>query len=424
MNKTIISLTLISAFIFFGCKREAFDYKMYEPKVADIDSVYFSTGDPMLIADGKATLKFIAEAFRRIKLPSGKDSMEFIDYRLLPAGSLKVFETVTNKEVGMTYSTSTIPSDTLRFYAQLGTSKSLVKKVALRPVPVLPPKVYVDVIFHVWELNPVNVAYDPSSYVPLKYELIEEGLKVMNQVVNNQIGNSPNGASANVEFRLAKTNPAGQLLAQPGYNKIVYSDEVKANPLVAAISLADFIQYINKTPATYIWTPESYLNVHVIPSGSNNSLGNLQPPKQLPPTAGQTLIPGITGIATGPSDYIKDFVNVTAFMPVTLFNPGYERRIDIFSFIGNFYGLIATSSYNTARTSSDWCLDTQEFNNNDPRNNFVSPIKVSTAGDKFISDYVMDDTRYPSSRNTITLDEVTRMRAVMARCPGRMNTKP
>ena len=420
----IITALLFLSLVIAGCKKDGFDYDMYTPTLDDVDSVYFSTGDKSLIVDGRAKLKFIVEAYRNVKRSNGKDSMEFMDYRLLPEGSLKVFESVTGKEVGMSYSTTQKPADTLMFYAQLGSKKSAVKKVVLRATPALPSKVYVDVIFHVWDLSPANVAYDPSSYQALTYQQILDGMAFMNKVVNNQVGTNPNGASANVEFRLAAKNMAGQALPQAGYNRIIYSDEVKANPLATTIMLTDFIQYINKNTATLIWTPENYLNVHVLPSGSNNSLGNLQPPKQLPPGQGQTAIPGIPATATGPNDYIKDFTNATVFMPVTLFNPGYERTIQIFSFIGNFYGLYATSSYTTARTHSDYCFDTQEFNNNDPRNGFLAPIKITIDGEKFISDYAMDDTRYPSSRNALTLDQVTRMRAVMARCPGRMNSKP
>jgi hypothetical protein len=199
---------------------------------------------------------------------------------------------------------------------------------------------------------------------------------------------------------------------------------VKTNPASTSITVFDFPQFINKNVALYIWNPDNYLNIHVLPSGSNNSMGTVFPAKQLPPGPGQTAIPGIPATATSAADYVKDYANTTVGMPNTLFKPGPERRIEIFSFVGNFYGLYPTSSYTTARTHSDFCFDTQEFNNNDPRNGFLSPIKITLTNDKFISDYAMDDTRYPTSHNSITLDQVTRMRAVMARCPGRMNAKP
>ena len=424
MNKYFIAVIILSVSLIAGCKRDVFEYQMYQPQIQEIDSVYFSAGDVSLIADGQGTLKFIVEAFRKVKRPNLADTMEFVDYRLLPQGSMKVFDLTSGKEVGMTYSTTSTAIDTLRFYAQIGSLKSAVKKVAIRPKPTLPSKVYVDVIFHVFELSPTNVAYDPSSYQEIKYDSIVKAVAIMNQVVNNMIGTDPNGASANVEFRLATKDPNGVTLALPGYDKYVYSDEIKADPLKPTIAASDWAPFINKNVAKFIWTPEAYLNVEVLPFGSNNSFSSLFPPKQLQPGPGQTAILGIPTTATGPSDYIKDFVNVTVFMPNTLFVPGYERRMEIFSFIGNFYGIYATSTYSTARTHSDYCFDTQEFDNNDPRNGFISPIKIGRNGEKFISDYAMDDTRYPSSRNSLTLDEITRMRAVMARCPGRMNTHP
>lgn len=424
MNKFKLLTGLFSLVLLISCSKEEFQYNPYKPTLADVDSIYFSAGDLSLIADGQAQLKFIVETFRRVKRDNAPDTMQIFDYRLLPAGSLKVLESVSGKEVGMTYSTSSIPQDTVRFFASIGTKKSLIGKVFLRPKPTLPSKVYVDVIFHVWELNPTNVAYDPSSYQAINYQQLVDGLNTMNQVVSNKIGSNPNGASANVEFRLAKINPSGLSIPQPGFNKIIYSDEVKANPLIASISLSDFSQFINKTPTTYIWTPEKYLNIHILPSGSNNALGNAYPAKQLAAGTGQTLITGISTIATGPTDYIRDFSNAAIFLPRTLFFPGYERRVEIFSYIGNFYGLYPTSSYSAARTHSDFCMDTQEYNPSDGRNNFVSPIKISLKDVKFITDYAMDDTRYPSSRNSLTLDQITRMRAVMARCPGRMNSYP
>lgn len=424
MHKFIIAIGFFSLILLHACsKKDQFAYNLYKPTVTDIDSVYFSPGDVSLIADGQAKLKFIVETYRRIKRDNASDTMELFDYRLLPEGSLKVMEAVSGAQVGMTYSTNTIPQDTVRFYAQIGSKQSAVYSVFLRPKPVLPPKVYVDVIFHVWELNPANASYDRSSYQAVDYQKIVAGVNRMNLLLSNQLSTNANGASANVEFRLANKNASGQTLTLPGYDLITYSDEVKANPLATGFGPSDFVQYVNKNVNRYIWDPTKYLNVHVLPFGTQYGAGNLFPPKQLPPGPGQTLIPGITGIATGPSDYVKDFLNVTVFMPNTVFFPGYERNIEPFYYIGNFYGLYTTSSYVPSRTGSDWCLDTQEFNNNDAtKNSFLSAFKVSLKGIKFSSEYTMDDTRYPSLRNAITLDQVTRLRAVMARCPGRMNS--
>ena len=422
----IISAIISTVACLSGCKQSEFDYKMVEVNAADVSSINFYTGSDMLIADGKATLKFIVETNKTIKNADGTTASQLFDYRKLPAGTVKIYEETTNKEVGFTYNTSTAVAGTkLKFYAQVGSIKSPVKEVTIRATPPTLPTLYVDVIFHVWELNPTNAAYDPSSFQPTNYADIVNGLKIMNDIINNKVGNAPNGAAANIVFRLATKNPAGQILQNPGYDRIVYSDEVKTNPLLLPINPGDFTSFINKTPANvakYIWNPKSYLNIQLFPFGSSTSLGALFPAKQLPPAPGESLIPGISGIAADEDDFVTatPAQSTTTLMPYSVFRPGFERRIEIFNAIGNFYGLYATS-YNAARLYSDFCQDTPEYASANQDN--TTNIQTTTNGEKFFLENAMDDNRYPSSRNSLTLDQVNRMRSVMLKCPGRKNSK-
>lgn len=417
--KNILAGVLVfSVVLLVGCNKKEFDYQMVENSAQDITEINFYAGSDRLIADGKATLKFIVETYKDYKNSDGTTVKSLVDHTKLPEGTVKFYEETSNKEIESTYSTTTAPAGSiLRFYAKVGNLKSSVKEVTVRANPSLLPKVYVDVIFHVWELNPANVAFDLSSFQPTKYEDIVAGLQIMNDIINNKVGNAPNGASANVEFRLAKTNAAGQTLEFPGYNKIIYSDEIKTNPL-NPIGLGDFGGYINKNVDKYIWNPKEYLNINIIPSGSNVSLGNAMPAKQIAPILGEELIAGIAGIAANEDDYVKNFQAATLFMPYTVFRPGYERRIEMFNSIGAFYGLFTTTAYSTTRTHSDYCEDTPQFSSN-----FAFTLQTGIDGEKFIIENAMDDNRYPSNRSSITLDQVNRMRAVMARCPGRMNSK-
>lgn len=419
MNKILSGLICLLALAMAGCEKDGFAYKMYKPTLEDIDSIYLSATDKMMIADGKATLNFIVEAYRTVHLSSGKDSLEFVDYRLLPPGSLKIVEERSGATVGMTYNTTTIPFDTVKFHAEIGTLKSRTKAVALRAKPAELPKIYVDVIFHVWELNTTHPTYDVSSYQPVQQAQLEEGLKYMNDIVNNKVGNSPNGASANIEFRLAAKNQAGQALPQPGYNRIVYSDNVKVNPLALTFNVSDFIAFINANKATTIWNPKQYLNIQVLPSGANNSMGTVYPAKQL---AGGTAILGITGAAANEDDFVNDYANACVGLPRTMLFPGIERKIEVFRFVGMFYGLY-TPVQNTVRLYADFCYDTRKFDGLDTRNSYSFATKVGIDNEKYIADNAMDDSRYPTLLNTITVDQVARMRAVMAKCPGRMNTK-
>ncbi|GEP98446.1 hypothetical protein [Chitinophaga cymbidii] len=421
MNKIITGLALLVIFIHAGCRKDSFDYKMYQPTIDDIDSIYLSTTDKMMVADGQATLNFIVEAYRTVHLSSGKDSLEFVDYRLLPEGSLKIVEERSGTEVGMSYSTTTVPFDTVKFHAQIGSVKSDTKPVALRPKPVLPSKLYVDVIFHVWELNNTHPTYDVSSYQPVQQAQLEEAIRYMNDVVNNKVGYSPNGASANIEFRLAVNNPAGLELSQPGMNRIIYSDNVKTNPLAVSFGVNDFVNYVNANTGTLIWNPKEYLNVHVIPIGANYALGTAYPAKQLA-IPGEDPILGVAGTAASEDDFVMNFANTCAGLPRTVLFPGHERKIEAFRYIGTFYGLY-TPLYSASRLYSDYCYDTRKFDGQDKRNSYSFATKVGIDNEKYIADNAMDDIRYPTLLSSITVDQVARMRAVMTRCPGRMNTK-
>src|SRR5690606_5936335 len=147
-------------------------------------------------------------------------------------------------------------------------------------------------------------------------------------------------------------------------NKVVYSDEVKSNPLAATISAFDFGTYITANHAKFTWDVKNFLNIHLVPSGANNGLGGAYPTKQLPPGPGESLIPGITGVAVDENDFPLTAGSLAVMMPHTLLYPGYERRIEIFNYVGTFYGLYPTTSYSTARFHSDFCEDTREYNTN------------------------------------------------------------
>ncbi|QEC44611.1 hypothetical protein [Pseudobacter ginsenosidimutans] len=421
MNRKLLCVAALLVLLLSNCKKDSYDYKMYSPALSDVDSIYLSATDKMLIADGQAKLKFIVEAFRLVKLPSGKDSMEKIILDQLPANSIKIIEERSGTEVGMEYSTSTLPYDTVKFHAVIGDKQSTTKAVALRAKPGLPQKLYVDVIFHVWELNTTHPTYDVSSYQPVTYEMLQTAIQNINSAINNKLSSSPNGASANIEFRLATKNQNGATMIQPGFNKVVYSDNVKVNPLATTFNPNDFTNYINTNKATLIWKPKEFLNIHVLPYGSNTSMGTARATKQLAPQPGEELIPGVAGIAANEDDFVTDYVNTVCGMPRTLFFPGFERKIEIFQFIGEFYGLYVPT-YRANITNSDYCYDTREYNTSN-QSNYVNALKIGVDNEKYVADNVMDDSRYPSLLNSITLDQVNRMRSVLARCPGRMNAK-
>lgn len=414
MKKLFIIASLLSVVV-TACKKEAFNHQLYVPEAGDIDSIYFSAGATSLIADGKATLQFVVETYRTIQVttPSGtkKDSLVFVDYRNLPQGALKIRQ-VGGTDAGMTYSTTSAAPGSVSFYAEAGTVKSQTQMVTLRAPQTLPSKLYVDVVFHVFELNPTDPTYDKLTYQPVTQPLLEEALADANKVFNNQLGNDPNGGSVNIEFRLAAKNPAGATLAKPGYNMITYDKSWRQ--FATFYSPTDFYNKVNAT-ASYTWDPKKYLNIYVIPGGANNSLGDNTPKYQIVPSGG-TAIPGIPTIVTDASALPtnKNYETYGVGIPRTLLFPGTDRRIELSAFLGTYYGLKRTGV--SSATTTDYCNDTRKYIST---NQFTSLVKVGIDGIKFLANNAMDDNRYPSLRNSFTLDQANRIRSVMANCPNR-----
>ena len=411
---TALAFTLVVA----GCKKESFDYQMYEPAVAEIDSVYFSPGSSLLVADGKATLQFVVEAYRTISIETAtgkKDSLVRVDERSLPKGSVQIVKNGQPYDK-MTYSTTEYSASKLTFSAKIGNATSKQFEVALRQKQVLPVKLNVDVIFHIFELKNTDPTFDALTYQPVTQDLLEKAIEDMNNVFNNVIGNNPNGGNANVHFRLAEKNVAGNLLTKPGYNMITYD---KSWMRYTFFTPNDFFNKVNENNS-WTWDPSRYLNIYMIPSGANNSMGNNTPQHQVVPSGG-TPIPGIPNIISGADNLPvgKNYETYGVGIPRTLLFPGTGRRIELSPYLGTYYGLKRTGV--ASPTFEDYCDDTRLYI---ATNQFQSLVKVGIDGMKFLADNAMDDSRYPSLRNSFTIDQVSRIRAIMANGPNRMHGKP
>lgn len=415
MKKIIFVFLIFGSFLWKGCDDNSFDYQMYVPDLKEVDSVYFSTGAPMLIADGQATLDFIVEAYRKVKMTNeeGKqvDSLVSINLKTLPAGAVKIYK--GSEQVWESWSTTDATSGTVSFVAKVGECSSAVKTVTLRPKPALPALKYVDVIFHVFELKKTDPSYNPLTYREMDYKLLVEAIQNMNDVFNNKVGKGPNGASANVVFRMAAKNASGVALQNPGYNRIDYDETTITPASYGGFPVTSFITYINAN-ASRIWEPSKFLNIVIVPSGANNSMGTNAPQWQVVPS-GEEAIAGIANVVTDFTIPTRDYANTCVGVPETLFRPGSGRKVELYPFVGTFYGLKRT---NQKPGGTDYCMDTQLY---DDSGRYNELLKIALNGDKFLANNAMDDNRYPSLRNNFTLDQIMRMRKVMVNCPGRNN---
>lgn len=415
-----------------SCQKEEFDYQVYQPQASDIDSVYFSPGSPTLIADNKASLQFVIEAYRKVRVANEEgvlvDSMMFVDYEALPASEVKIYAAgqLVN---GMEYKTNSIAVPSIEFYAQIGNAQSEKKTVQIRQPQAAIPKRVVDVVFHIFELSATDEAYDPLIYQNVEQRQLAEALEYANAVFNNNYGKDPNGGNANIEFRLATKNATGATLAQPGFNAILYNSTWKSSPTALNFIPANFTDRINATAtaATYQWDKDKYLNIYILPFAMNSSISvsprnNRAAYQVVPP--GETPLDGIENIVDSEADIPTDnfYHDYGLGIHRTVFFPGTDRKIEIASYLATYYGLYAT--YNataTATTVEDYVTDTRKYlsGSNQNLNHVNNLLKTGLDGEKFLANNAMDDIRYASLRNSFTLGQVERMRLVMDRSPVR-----
>jgi hypothetical protein len=423
MKKIIIIPIILFALFWSGCEKESFDVKMFNVEDTDIDSVYLSAGARTLIADGHASLKFAVETFRTATFTkeSGEtfDTLVHVDHNLLPTGALKIFDS-NGTEVGMEYSTTDFDAGSKEFYAQVNNVQSDIKTVVLREPQVLPEKRYINVVFHVFELKSSSSHYDQLTYQALDPSLLEEAIMDANNVFNNKLGDNANGASANIEFRLAEKGKYNNVLTIPGYNKYSYDEAIIPEPNYSWQSKrtsfypSDFVDYVNEK-SYRLWKPEEFLNIFVIPVGASTSMSSGRPRFQLVDSLDLNPMEGMGDLVTSIDDVDPyKFSSAGCAVPRTLFFATPGVRINLARRLASFYGLYSTAISEYMPT--DYCTDT---NLHDSSGQYNDLIKRGVNGDLFYSDNATDDERYISLRNTLTLDQVERVRYALENCPYR-----
>ncbi len=429
MKRYIILVCTLFVIILNSCQDKSFEYDLYEANVNDVDSVALSTGAYSLIADGTAELEFFVDAYRNVRYEGDDfDTKVLIDTKMLPAGSIKILDE-SGTDVGMKYTVSDASAGTKTFTAQIGSISSVVHEVTLREKPAAFEKIYVDVIFHVLELSTSDSKYDPISYREIDPAKLQEAIDDLNAVMNNQLGNGPNGASANIEFRLA-THKGSVQLDYPGYHKVTYDQSWIGPPPYpwypprTYYTTSDFYDKFNDNPSTYIWDPTNYLNVYVLPLGANMGLPSRSVKYQIVPE-GEEAMPGMGEaiLAEDVASIETTVENYGVSTGRTIFFRGEETtRTEISGFIGGYYSVRGTT-YSPTSPSDDYCTDTRRYESAGPYDNWAKLIKTDIYGNKFKANNAMDAITTSSLRNTFTLDQVKRIRYAIENSPVRAHGK-
>ena len=356
-----------------------------------------------LIADGISTLTLNPMLYQpyKIQTDDGRDTIVYgkIPVDRLAEGTVQYFlEDGTPLKEGK-YRTTDLSKSEQGFYVTANGLKSDVFKVSIR--------------------EPfAEDAYETITY-PVVFHLIQDKTKVeLGQGVGADIVNyafntiyncfartaafSPNGADTKIRFRLAEYDPNGRKMEEKGINRysLSTSDLNNLNP-----------EKIKNNPKI-CWDYKRYLNIWIVENMGNS----VSTPHYILNTADLNQIQGVSFEQLSLEEIEKQEYSLTDIGLIygardfAIEDVGYPTQM------GKFFGLLDTENQ-----KEDYCEDTFAYNTyKEPWNTALegsnSRLKISTDGLIFYSVNIMDATSY---KNTISMDQVKRIRTITDNCPHR-----
>ena len=356
-----------------------------------------------LIADGISTLPLNPMLYQpyKIQTDDGRDTIVYgkIPVDRLAEGTVQYFlEDGTPLKEGK-YRTTDLSKSEQGFYVTANGLKSDVFKVSIR--------------------EPfAEDAYETITY-PVVFHLIQDKTKVeLGQGVGADIVNyafntiyncfartaafSPNGADTKIRFRLAEYDPNGRKMEEKGINRysLSTSDLNNLNP-----------EKIKNNPKI-CWDYKRYLNIWIVENMGNS----VSTPHYILNTADLNQIQGVSFEQLSLEEIEKQEYSLTDIGLIygardfAIEDVGYPTQM------GKFFGLLDTENQ-----KEDYCEDTFAYNTyKEPWNTALegsnSRLKISTDGLIFYSVNIMDASSY---KNTISMDQVKRIRTITDNCPHR-----
>ena len=356
-----------------------------------------------LIADGISTLTLNPMLYQpyKIQTDDGRDTIVYgkIPVDRLAEGTVQYFlEDGTPLKEGK-YRTTDLSKSEQGFYVTANGLKSDVFKVSIR--------------------EPfAEDAYETITY-PVVFHLIQDKTKVeLGQGVGADIVNyafntiyncfartaafSPNGADTKIRFRLAEYDPNGRKMEEKGINRysLSTSDLNNLNP-----------EKIKNNPKI-CWDYKRYLNIWIVENMGNS----VSTPHYILNTADLNQIQGVRFEQLSLEEIEKQEYSLTDIGLIygardfAIEDVGYPTQM------GKFFGLLDTENQ-----KEDYCEDTFAYNTyKEPWNTALegsnSRLKISTDGLIFYSVNIMDASSY---KNTISMDQVKRIRTITDNCPHR-----
>ena len=410
-----------------SCEDEGEVYYENPVTASNIKLIRLRADHQTVLGNGKACMKFYADAYNILELPdytpsydgdsaiynpSIKRDTSLIPRDLLPDGLFKLYDETGKEYPDFTFSTTDPTQRNIRFHLEVGELSSEEVEIKVRP---LPEKEYepivIPVIFHV-----MNFSKNPSiPAIDITEKVIQKNIDRLNSVFSGNASTDPNGGDSKITFRLAEYDNIGIKLDVPGIHVYEIPSDLNFE------KDEDYSQFVMDERSELLYDYRRFLNIWLI----NNPTGNSYSSKA--PTViddEKNPIPGleakeITAAFPEKPEEVGIFINMSNFLNPYQFMDYFE----ISTTLGRYFGLLSTQVSelggitNMVNGDTDYCEDTPYY-----WGEISSVFKNNGKGDQkegvmyFTSYNIMD--RY-SYKNSISCDQIDRIRQHLDRCPSR-----
>ena len=390
--------------VFYACTPQE-DFLVDYSHVS-IDKVELSADHRQLIADGISTLTLSPMLYQECayKTDTGKDTVIYgkIPVDRIAEGTVDYYLENGTKLEGAKYTTTDFTKSEIGFYIESNGLKSNAFKVKIRePFPdnMYDTLVY-PIVFHILQSKTTT-----DLGQGIGSDIIEYAVQTLNNCFMRKAAFSPNGANAKIQFRLAEYDPEGKKMEEPGINRHATEEfgDMSNTTLVSESSIC--------------WDWHKYLNVWLVDDWSSNA----NAPRYILNTVDLNQVAGLE-LTTMTENEIETQAIEVQDIGITFDAREFAiEDVNYATVFGQYFGLLST-----ADEEEDYCDDTFAYTSytepwNAPSgenssNYGNSRLKISTDGLIFYSVNIMDESSYC---NTISMDQVKRIRTITEYCPHR-----
>lgn len=387
-----------------GCSPSEYEFiENGNVDVADVTKIALRPNHNQLLTDGRAQIDLCPVAFNKagIEYQTGKLSDDMFEWETVEGGKLSRYFSTDDQALN---------DSVFRVFCRLKGTGLKSDTVTFTMKEPLQSPVYeeftIPVVFHV-----VISEAEVNTYGNLPAEKIAETLERLNNVFLGKASRNAVGVNTGIRFVLAEYNPAGELMVEPGINRVTVEEVLEdTRP-------DKYHGFLSRNDA--IWPHEKYLNIWLMSETKYprfwNSITKLCVPKF---RLGTETLPGLSLSPVSPA-WAPKVEQIGILYKMGTFQ--YFKREwadnaerELVTCFGSYLGLKETCS----RTSvaNDYCDDTFAYTGDALSGKNYSWYK-EVESYRFLSENIMDDPT--GTHRSVSKEQALRMYWVLKNCAGR-----